>query len=103
MHVKQEHVDSLNYFNDTLFLTPVCWFCNQTIRFNYRSDAMLLTISTSYSQSNESNGLGSTWDIEERTIRVYEQYTRQDHPMENTETILQYYTPWCILYSSVWT
>jgi len=96
--VKQEHVDSLNYFNDTLFLTPVCCFCNQTIRFNYRSDAMLLTISTSYSQSN---GWGSTWDIEERTSRVYEQYTRQDHIMVNTETILQYYKPWCILYSSV--
>jgi len=24
MHVKQERVDSLNYLNDTLLLTPVC-------------------------------------------------------------------------------
>jgi len=47
MHVKQERVDSLNYFNDTLFLRPVCCcFCNQISRFNYRS-AMLFTISTS--------------------------------------------------------
>jgi len=102
MCVKQERVDSFKYLNDMLFLTPVwVFFCNQTSHFNYRSDAMLLTISTNYSQSNESNGWGSIWDIKERKSRVYEQYTRQDHPMENTETILQYYTPWCILYSSV--
>ena len=28
--------------------------------------------------------------------RVYEQYTRQDHPMGNTEQILQYYKHICI-------
>jgi len=28
--------------------------------------------------------------IEEKS-RVYRQYTRQDHPMGNTDTILQYY------------
>jgi len=62
MHVKQERVDSLNYLNDTLLLTLcVCLFCNKISRFNYRSnDAILFTISTSYSQSNESNGWGST-------------------------------------------
>jgi len=26
MHAKQERVDSLNYFNDTVFLTPDCVF-----------------------------------------------------------------------------
>ena len=26
-----------------------------------------------------------------RKYRVYEQYTRQDHPMGNTEQIVQYY------------
>jgi len=59
MLLKQERVNSVNFFNDTLFLTPMYLsFCIQTSRFIYRShacfDAILFTIFTSYSQSNES-------------------------------------------------
>ena len=59
MHAKQECVDSSNYFNDTVFLTPVYLsFYNQTSCLIDQSgaffDAILFTICTSYSQSNES-------------------------------------------------
>ena len=100
MHAKQERVDRLNCFNDKVFLIPVYLsFCNQISCFISGSgacfDAMLFAISTSYSQSNESIGWGSTGScVYRRKSRVYEQYTQQDHPMGNTEKILQYYKKW---------
>jgi len=49
-------------------------------------DAILCTISTSYSHWVDKVSL-YMWavNIVEKT-RVYEQYKRQDHPLENTET-----------------
>jgi len=58
MHAKQERVDRLIYFNDTLFETPIYCFCNQTSL--YRSGACFDAILFSYSQSNASIGWGST-------------------------------------------
>ena len=64
MHANQERDDSLNYFNDTMFLTPVYLSFLQPNKSFYLSrdfcfDAILFTISTSYSQLNESNRWGS--------------------------------------------
>jgi len=57
MHAKQQRVDSLNYFNVTVFvlLMPLSFY-NQTRRFIYRCgayfDDILFAISTSNSQLN---------------------------------------------------
>jgi len=40
MRAQQERVERLNYFNDTVFWTPMYWsFCNQTSLFINRSGA----------------------------------------------------------------
>jgi len=63
MHTKQEHVDILNYFSDTVCNTWIFLFCIQRSCFIYWNgtcfDAVLFPISTSYSQWNESIRWGS--------------------------------------------
>ena len=101
MHAKQECVDSLKYFNDTVFLTPDCVFAF----FATKQIVLLIEAapaSTPYCLSsllatvNQIRRLGEA----PHGSRVCEQYTRQDHSMENSVKIVQYYKVYSINGSS---
>ena len=81
MHAHQEHVDSLKYFNYTVFLiTPIYLSILQlNMSFVFIEAAR---VSTPY----RSPSLLDTVNQMSRFVEApYEQYTRQDHPMENPE------------------
>ena len=75
MQTKQDPVDSLNCFDNTVLITVMHVSVLQlnTTRFIYR------------------NGNSIRGVLIYRKSGVYNHYTRQDCPMETTETILQYY------------
>ena len=94
MHAKQERVDSLNYFNDTLFLTPVylSFFTSKQIVLLIEAAPVSTSccLPSLLATANQISRLGEPCIRKKRT-RVCGQYTRQDHPVGNTDTIFQYY------------
>ena len=81
MHATQERVDSLNLFNDTVFLTPVLFIEAATVSTPFCLPPLLTT-------ANQMSRFGMAPHesrVYRRKSRVYEQYTRQDHPMGNAE------------------
>ena len=93
-----EPVDSLNNFNDPVFLTPVCLFA--TIQVVLFIDAvpfltpycLPLLLAKANQITCSRTGKAPYWSrVYKRKSRLYGQYTRQDHPMANTEKILQCY------------
>ena len=79
MRTKQEYVDRLNSFKNTVLITVMF---------------------VSVLQPNTTFYLSKWWGsirgvlVYRRKSRVYKQYARQDCPMKNTEIILQYYYPY---------
>ena len=97
MHTKQELVESLNYSNDTVFLTQcICLFSTKQVVLFIEAAPVstpyclpsLLATSNQISRTGEASHGSHVYG---RESRVYEQYTRQNHPMGNTEQILHYY------------
>ena len=91
MHAKQERVESLNYYNDTVFRYTCVFVCFATKQVVLFIEAV--PFSTPYCLPSllvTANQISRTDEAPHGSC-VYEQYTRQDHPMGNTEKILQYY------------
>ena len=81
-----------------MYLTPLylSFSCNQTSRFIYRSGAFFdaIFLPPLLATANQMRRLGEAPHgnrVYGRKIRVYEQYTRQDNPMESSDKISQYY------------
>ena len=94
MHAQQERVDSLNYFNDTVFLTPVSLATKEVVLLIEAAPVSMPYYLSSLATVNQMRRLGEDPHgsrVYRRKSRVCGQYTRQDHPMETSERILQYY------------
>ena len=80
MHAKQEHVDSLKYSNDTCEF--VCFATKQVVLFIEAAPVSTPhCLPSLLATANQISRLGEAT----HGSRVYGQYTRQDHPMGNTE------------------
>ena len=118
MHAKQEHIDSLNYFNETAFLTHVylSFFATKKVVLFIEAAPVstpcclpsLLATANQISRLGEAPHGSRVYRGEApQRSRVYRgeaphgsrvyrwkscvcgQYTRQDHLMENSEKLLQ--------------
>ena len=92
MHAKQERVESLNYSNDMMFLTLVYLSFLQPNKSFYLSKQQLFRRHIIYHlyqlqpiNTSQTGKAPHGSRVYGRKSRVYEQYTRQDHPMGNTE------------------
>ena len=77
----------MNYFNDTVFLTPVSLATKQVVLLIEAAPVSIPYNLSSLATVNQMRQLG----VYRRKSRVCGQFTRQDHPMETSERILQYY------------